>query len=203
MSRPLVFTIVLAAALILGGCFGGPVTVDLPGGRASLSFPEQPKTKKSVAPVRFYLGDQSSADQAPSDPNNWRQTEFTVTIYTYLVETDPQYPWGSYVFEFTDKAVETEGAQLLEFARSHLIVPGAYLVKDEKITEVGGLKTLEVTAEQGAGSGSRLQARMIQRDNMIYMAFFEGQLDDYGAQAAMAHLEGLKVMGPVPPSPAN
>lgn len=196
MSRLLVLATVLASALFLGGCFGGPVTVDLPGDSASVGLPEKPKTKKSVAPVRFYLGDTSSSEQSPSDPNNWRQTEFTVTLYTYLVETDPQYPWGSYAFEFTDKAVEAEGENLLDFCRSHLIVPGAYVVKDESKSEVGGLKALDVTAEQGAGTGSRIQARFIQRGNMVYAAFFEGKLEDYPGETALAHLQGLKVKGP-------
>ncbi len=196
MSRLLVLTTVLASALLLGGCFGGPVTVDLPGDSASVVLPEQPKTKKSVAPVRFYLGDTSSAEHSVSDPNNWRQTEHTVTIYTYLVEKDPQYPWGSYVFEFSDKAVETEGEKLLEFCRSHLIVPGAYQVKDEGKSEVDGLKALDVTAEQGAGSGSRIQARFIQRGNKVYAAFFEGKLEGYPGETAHAHLQGLKVKGP-------
>jgi hypothetical protein len=141
--------------------------------------------------MRLFVGDPSD----PESPQEWRETPHQVAVTTYLVETDPQYPWGAQVFEFPPEAVEKEADHLLDFARSQIILPGAYIVKEQKELTLEGLTALDVTGEQTGGQ-SRIEARLIQRGNVVFAAFFEGASNSFSQEDAKKVTESLKVIDP-------
>lgn len=180
--------LLLGLALVFAGCVKGAVKIDLPGGNASVLLPENPKSVESMAPFRVLIG-----DPAKSEGHQWRVTKEKVKVNTYLVETDPQFPWGCYVCEFSDSSLKGKD-DLFGVARTQMIIPGPYIVKEEKKHTIDGLEAVDVMAEQVTGD-SRIEARLIRRDNRIYVAFFEAGLKNqpYPQERATAFLATLKV----------
>lgn len=191
MFRQILLCLLLIVPVLLGGCGDGSVTVSLPGGHASVTLPGEPKSVVTETSMRVYLGEPDS----PEDQPLWRQTDHKVKITTYLVETDPQYPWGVQVFEFSPEAVEKEGEHLFDYAQTQIIIPGPYEVKVHNGTTVQGLPAVDVMAEQTNGK-SRIEARLVRRDDMIFGVFFESAIDGYPKGRAHELFGTFKVSKP-------